>query len=77
MAAEGRTDGANFATSPIIATYALPLYDCEMTAPNAEAEHHHRIGFQLLTEGSYTESRAEFFKAIGMCPDFPSAYLGL
>jgi len=48
-----------------------------MTAPNPEAEHHHRRGFQLLTEGSYTESRAEFLKAIEMCPDFPSAYLGL
>ena len=48
-----------------------------MTAPTAEAEEHYCRGFQLLTEGSYAQSRAEFYKAIETCPDFHSAYLGL
>ena len=48
-----------------------------MTVPTAEAEEHYRSGFQLLTKGSYTRSRAEFYKAIEGFPDFHSAYLGL
>ena len=48
-----------------------------MTAPTAEAEEHYRRGCQLLIEGSYAQSQAEFYKAIEACPDFHSAYLGL
>jgi Transposase IS116/IS110/IS902 family len=48
-----------------------------MNPPTAESEEHHHRGFQLLSESSYPEARAQFIKAIEKKPDWASPHLGL
>lgn len=48
-----------------------------MSANPAEAEEHHRRGFQLLSEGSYQQARDQFLSAIYKNPEWASPYLGL
>ena len=48
-----------------------------MSTIPAEAQEHHRKGFQLLTESAYQEARDQFLTAIEKSPDWASPYLGV